>query len=159
MRFRSIFLVAILTLISLVRFVAPVASQKTSEDECGRTARLQTYSNAVFVEEAGDVVGYELVFQQRDGNAMTALLYVYEGVPNEDGIRVSGQISGKNVTMEGNWVLHLIEEPSKKEVVETRPVEISGTLDSKRFRGTIKISGVATSVTLKRVDHIWMCRR
>jgi hypothetical protein len=111
------------------------------------------------VEEAGDVVGYELVFQQRDGNAMTALLYVYEGVPNEDGIRVSGQISGKNVTMEGNWVLHLIEEPSKKEVVETRPVEISGTLDSKRFRGTIKISGVATSVTLKRVDHIWMCRR
>lgn len=158
MTFRSIFLVAILTLMSLVWFVVPVATQETSEDECARTAHLQTYSNAVFVEEAGDVVGHELVFQQRDGNSMTALLYVYEGVPNKDGIRVSGQTSGRELKMKGNWVLHLIEEPSKKEVVETYPVEISGTLDSKRFRGTIKISAVATPVTLKRVDHIWMCK-
>jgi len=158
MTFSRIFRVDILTLISLVGFVAPIASQKTSEDECGRTAHLQTYSNAVFVKEAGDVVGFDLAFHQRNGNSITALLYDYEGVPNEDGISVSGEISGREVTMKGNWVLHLIEEPSKKEVIETHPVEISGTLDSKRFRGTIKISGVATPVTLKRVNHIWMCR-
>ena len=146
-------------LLSLVPFLGFGASQNTSPDECAKTAHLQIYSNAVFVEEAGDVVGYELVFQERNRKSAEALLYVYEGVPNEDGISVSGQISGTKLTMAGNWVQHLIEEPSKREIVETRPVEVSGTLDSNRFRGTIKISGLATSVTLKRVGHIWMCRR
>jgi hypothetical protein len=159
MRLRTVFRLVTMSLVGLVPLIAPRASQSTPEDECARTARLQTYSNAVFVEEAGDVVGFDLAFQQRNGHSITALLYDYEGVPNEDGISVSGQISGREVTMKGNWVLHLIEEPSKKEVVETRPVEISGTLDSKRFRGIIKISGVATPITLKRVDHIWICRR
>ena len=110
------------------------------------------------MEEAGDVVGYELVFQAHDRNPAKALLYVYEGVPNLDGISVSGEISGAKLQMAGNWVLHLIAEPSKKEVVETRPVEVSGTLAPNRFRGTVKISGIATPVTLKRVSQIWMCR-
>jgi len=147
-----------IALLVLVPFLGFGASQNPSPDECAKTAHLQIFSNAVFVEEAGDVVGYELVFQERNPKSAEALLYVYEGVPNEDGISVSGQISGTKVTMAGNWVQHLIEEPSKKEIVETRPVEVSGTLDSNRFRGTIKISGLSTPVTLKRVGHIWMCR-
>jgi hypothetical protein len=152
----SLVMVAVL---SLVPFLGFGASQNTATDECAQTAHLQIYSNAVFVEEAGDVVGYELAFQEHNRKSARALLYVYEGVPNEDGISVSGQISGTKLTMAGDWVLHSIEQPSKKEMVETRPVEISGTLDSNRFRGTIKISGHATSVKLKRVGHIWMCRR
>ena len=146
-------------LIVLVPFVGLGANQDTSQDECARTAHLQSYSNAVFVEEAGDVVGYELVIQQRNRNSAKALFYIYEGVPNEDGISMSGQISDRKLTMEGDWVLHLIEEPSEKEIVETRRVELTGTLDSNRFRGTIKISGLTTPVTLKRVGQIWMCRR
>lgn len=131
----------------------------TSEDVCAKTAHLRTYSNAVFVEEAGDVVGYELVFQRSNGSFVSALLYVYEGVPTKDGISVSGQLSSGKVAMQGNWVVHAIEEPSKKQVVETHAVEISGNLDSKRFRGTITISGSAESLTLKRVEHIWLCKR
>lgn len=130
----------------------------TSEGVCAETARLRTYSNAVFVEEAGDVVGYEMVLQPSNGNSTGALLYVYEGVPNEDGINVSGRISAGKVAMEGNWVLHLTEEPSKKQIVEIRPIKISGTLNPKRFRGTITISGSAESLTLKRVEHIWGCK-
>ena len=133
-------------------------SQHTSGDECSRIANLSTYSNAVYVEEAGDVVGYELVVQQNDGHSISALLYVYEGVPNEDGISVSGQISDKGLTMKGTWVLHLIEHPSGKEVVETQPIEVTGTLGSKRFNGTITISGNPETVVLKRADHIWLCR-
>jgi hypothetical protein len=140
-------------------FIGLDANQSTSDDECARTARLQIYSNAAFVEEAGDVVGYELAFQQRKRNSLGALFYIDHGVPNEDGQSVSGKISGKELTMKGNWVLHLIEEPSKKRVVEAQPVEISGTLDSKRFRGTITISGQTESVTLNRKDRIWMCSR
>ena len=159
MSFRSIFCVVTVTLVGLVPFIAPRASQSASEDECARTASSQVYSNAVFVEEAGDVVGFELAFQQRDGHSVKALLYDCEGAPNEESISVSGQVSRRKVTMEGNWIQHLIEEPSKKEIVETHPVQVSGTLDPKRFRGTIKISGVATPVTMKRVDQIWTCRR
>jgi hypothetical protein len=150
---------ATVALIGLVPFVGLGANQDTSRDECVRTAHLQIYSNAVFVEEAGDVVGYELVFQQRNRNSAKALLYIYEGVPNKDGISISGQISDRKLTMGGDWVQRLIEEPSKKEIVETHRVEVSGTLDANRLRGTIKISGVATPVTLKRVGQIWMCRR
>jgi hypothetical protein len=130
----------------------------TSEDACAKSAHLRTYSNAVFVEEAADVVGYELVFQQSNSNSASALLYVYDGAPNKDGISVSGQISAGKVAMKGNWVQHLIEEPAKKQVVETYPVEISGTLDSKRFRGSITISGSAESLTLRRVEYIWLCK-
>ena len=55
---------------------------------------------------------------------------------------------------------HLIEQPSKKEVVETHHVTVKGTLDSTWFRGTIEVAGLATpiNVKLKRVSHIWMCR-
>jgi hypothetical protein len=113
-------------------------------------------------EEAGDVVGFELaVRRSHHSSSVSALLYDYEGVPNEDGISLSGQILGRKLTMEGNWVRHLIEEPSKKEIVETRLVKLDGTIDSTGFRGTIKIENVdkPMSVRLKRVDHIWMCKR
>jgi hypothetical protein len=161
MRFHNRYAVRIATvaLIGLVPFVGLGAYQDTSQDECARTAHLQIYSNAVFVEEAGDIVGYELVFQQRSRNSAKALLYIYEGVQIEDGISISGQISDRKLTMEGDWVRHLVEEPSKKEIVETHRVEVSGTLDSNRFQGTLKISGVATPVTLKRLGQIWRCRR
>jgi hypothetical protein len=125
------------------------ANQNTPDDECAQTAHMQIYSNAVFVEEAGDVVGYELAFQQRKGNSIEALLFDYQAVPTKEGMSISCRISGKELTMQGNWVVHLIEEPSKNEILETRPVEISGTLNSKHFRGTITISGQAEPVTLK----------
>ena len=130
------------------------------EDECERTAHMRVYSNASFIKEAGDVIGYELAVQQSGGTSTTALLYFYEGVPNEDGIHVSGHIVGRKLTMEGDWIEHLIEEPSKKEVVETHHVTVNGTLDSTWFRGTIQIAGLATpiNVKLKRVNRIWMCR-
>jgi hypothetical protein len=146
-------------LIGLIPFVGLAANQNTPENECTRTAQSQVYSNAYYVEEAGDVVGYEMAFQQRKGNSIEALLYMYEGVPDEEGISISGQISGKKLTMKGKWIQHITEYPSGKEIVETRPVEVSGTLNSNRFRGTIKIWDNAAPVTLKRIDRIWVCRR
>ncbi|MGB8322429.1 MAG: hypothetical protein WCE52_05630 [Candidatus Acidiferrum sp.] len=128
-----------------------------SEDQCERTAPMRVFSNAYFVKEAGDVVGYELGVQQREGSAMDALLYVYEGVPNKDGISVSGRIDGEKLAMEGDWVQHLVEHPSMKEIVETHHVTVSGTLTSNLFRGTINIAGLGTKVKLKRVKHIWIC--
>jgi hypothetical protein len=81
---------------------------------------LKVYSNAAYVEEAGDVIGYELAFEQRSSRSIKAHLYIYQGVPNLDSISLSGKFSGGKVTMEGNWIQHLIEEPSKKEITEVR---------------------------------------
>lgn len=160
MRFRNTVRVAIAAVIGLAPFTGPGGNLDAFEDEGTRTAQSKIYSNAVFIEEAGDVVGYELAVQQNGDTSASALLYVYEGVPNEDGIYVSGHIAGRKLTMEGDWVKHLIEMPANKEVVETDHVAVNGTLDSNWFRGTIKIGDLSTpiSVKLKHLNHIWMCR-
>jgi hypothetical protein len=153
----------VLVIVCLLMGSVPVGSLDDdlddSEDECTRTAHSQIYSNAVFIEEAGDVVGYELALQPRSGTSIGAFLYVYEGAPNKDGISVSGQISGRKVMMEGKWVEHLIKEPSHKELIETHAVRIDGTLDSAWFRGSIKTDGLVSpsKIRLKRVNHIWLC--
>jgi hypothetical protein len=158
--------ITVLAIVGLSMGLSPVVSSgknlNACEDECIRTAHSQIYSNAVFIEDAGDVVGFELAVQRSNhGSSVSALLYDYEGVPNEDGISLSGQILGKELIIEGNWVRHLTEMPSKKQIVETRHVKVNGKIDSTRFRGTIKIEDLDTpiNVRLKRVDHIWMCKR
>jgi hypothetical protein len=130
------------------------------EKACTQTANMQVYSNAFLSEEAGDLVGYELALKQAGGSTVEALLFVYEGAP-DDGIQLSGPTSGKRLTIEGTWIEHQVEYPSKKEVVVTHKVNIDGTLDSGWFRGTIKIGGMVTpdTVRLKRVNRIWVCKQ
>jgi len=118
-----------IALLAMVLSVTRGGTLDASEDECERTAQMRVYSNASFIEAAGDVVGYELAVQRREGTSIDALLYFYEGVPNKDGISVSGHIAGGKLAMEGDWVEHLIEQPSNKEVVETHHVTVNGTLD------------------------------
>ena len=159
MRRRNIIYVPVLALLAIALSATLGWTLNASEDECEQTAQMRVYSNASFIEEAGDVVGYELAVQGREGTSIVALLYFYEGLPNKDGISVSGHINGGKLTMEGDRVEHLIEQPANKEIVETHHVTVSGTLDSTWFRGTIKIAGLATpiNVRLKHVSHIWMC--
>jgi hypothetical protein len=161
MSFRNSAKVAVAALMVVIPLVSIRGSSNAPAEECARTAHLQAYSSAAFSEETGDVIGYELVIQQHNGNSIDALLYDYEGTPNEDGISVSGHISGGKPKLQGIWVEHLIEQPTKKEIVETRLVKVDGTLDLTEFQGTIKIQGLATPISarMKRVDHIWMCQR
>jgi hypothetical protein len=130
-------------------------------DECTQTANMQVYSNAfVTKDEAGDLVGYELALRQASDSTVKALLFVYEGGA-ADGINLPGRVSGKKLTIEGSWVEHLTEYPSKKEIVQTHLVKIAGDLDSKWFRGTITIGDMVASQTvrLKRVNHTWVCKQ
>ncbi|HEY3768009.1 MAG TPA: hypothetical protein VGN44_04980 [Candidatus Angelobacter sp.] len=129
--------------------------------ECGRTAPMQIYSGASFFEETGDVVGYELALHQRSGSTVDAFLFVYEGAANDEGIPISGHLLGKKLTMQGEWVEHLVEYPSKKEIVERHHIKIDGTLNSSVFRGKITIEGLETPsiLRLKRVSQIWLCKQ
>ena len=131
--------------------------QNASLEECAWTSKAQIYSSAYHVEEAGDVVGEELALQVHDGKSVEARLYDYEGVPNTDGIRLTGRISGQKVKLQGDWVQRTTEQPSNKQTEQTWHVEVSGTVDGKQFRGTIKISGMAKHVSMHHVNHIWMC--
>ncbi|HLW97924.1 MAG TPA: hypothetical protein VKR82_04710 [Candidatus Acidoferrales bacterium] len=157
---RNLIHVPVFALIAMTLSATLVGTLVASEDECDRTVQMRVYSNAYLVKEVGDVVGYELAVQRREGNSIDALLYVYEGAPNKDGISVSGHIAGGKLVMEGDRVEHLIEQPSNKEIVETHHVTVNGALDSTWFRGTIMIAGFATpiKVRLRHVTHIWLCR-
>jgi len=90
-----------------------------------------------------------------------AFLYFYEGAPAEEAIPLSGSLSGKNLTAQGEWVQRLTEYSSKKEIVERRLVRIDGVLDSTSFKGVVTIDGKSdgTPVRLKRVRNLWLCKR
>jgi hypothetical protein len=122
---------------------------------------MEVYSNAFAHQETGDILGYELAVKRHDDFTVEAFFYVYEGAPNKEAIPLSGRISGKNLSIQGDWVEHLTEYPSKKEIVQTHFVKIDGVLNSASFRGEVMIEGMAEreSVHLKRVKSIWLCNR
>jgi len=160
MSFRHTVRVMVAGLMGLVASVG-LGGNMNATDECVLTRHSQVYSDAKFIEEAGDVVGFELALQPSNGHSIVGLLYDYEGVPNLDGISLSGLISGRKLTMHGSWVHHLVQEPSKKEIVETQLVRLDGTVYSSRFLGTVTFEGLDAPVNLrlKRVRHIWLCKR
>jgi hypothetical protein len=121
---------------------------------------MRIYSDAFVAEESGDLDGYEFALGEVKGSAVDALLFVYEGSAAE-GISLPGHLSGKTLSIEGNWVEHLIEYPSKKEIIQTHHVKMSGTLEQDWFQGKIEIEGITEPQTLrlKRVNRIWVCRR
>jgi len=120
---------------------------------------MRIYSNAYIHEETGDLLGYELAIKQHREGTVEALLYVYEGSTVGDGINLPGHISGKNLIVAGDWTEHLVEYPSKKEIVQTHVVRITGTLGQTSFFGNIKIEDLDEGkIKLKRVNHIWTCK-
>jgi hypothetical protein len=102
----------------------------------------------------------ELALGEPSDSKVDALLFVYEGAPDE-GIPLSGRISDGNLIIDGVWTEHQIEYPSRKEVVQIHSVKITGTLDPSWFRGTVKIEGLVTpeKIRLKHVPRIWTCKR
>ena len=138
-----------------------IASAQTSADQCAQTKSMRIYSNAYVHEETGDLLGYELAIKQHSDATIESLLYVYEGSATGDGIDLPGHISGKDLTIAGNWIEHLTEYPSKKEIVQTHFVRIDGTLSETSFLGKITIANLdegKIKIKLKRVNHIWMCK-
>ena len=82
---RNVTPLSVHALLAMVLSLTLGGALNESKDECERTAPMRIYSNASFIKEAGDVVGYELAVQQRQGALIDAFLYVYEGVRNKDG--------------------------------------------------------------------------
>ncbi len=106
-------------------------------------------------------MGYELAIKRHDDSIVEAFLYIYQGAPSNDAIPLSGRLLAGKLNIQGNWVEHLIEYPSKKETVRTHAVEISGILNTASFQGEVKIEGLAKKeqIRLKRVNSVWLCKR
>lgn len=130
-------------------------------DECGRTAEMEIYSDAQVSRVTGDLSGFELALDKPNGSQRKALLFIYEGAESE-GIPLDATADGNSMVIQGTWVEHLIEYPSKKEFVQTHRVKISGKLTPKTFRGDISIEdfgiGNPENMQLKRVKRIWACK-
>jgi hypothetical protein len=136
-------------------------SAEIPEPDCGRTAKMRVYSDAYLSEETGDVGGIELAITERNDSTVEALLFIYEGAPNDEAIPLSGSAASKYLTLQGKWVEHLVEYPSKKEIVQSHFVRMEGKLDSAAFQGDLKIEGLAfpDKARLKRVPQIWLCNK
>jgi len=122
---------------------------------------MDVYSDARVSEVTGDLGGFELALGKPTGSQRKALLFVYEGAANSDGIPLPVIVDGNNLVIEGTWVEHGTEYPSKKDVVERHFVRITGTVTPKTFRGTISIQGLEIAnpenMHLKRARQIWLC--
>ena len=135
--------------------------QSGPPDECSRTAQMEIYSDAWVSRETGDLGGFELALDKPNGSKRNALLFVYEGAESE-GIPLTATVEGDNLVVEGTWVEHLTEYPSKKEIVQTHQVKLTGRLTPKTFRGRISIGDFEIvnpeNMRLKRVKRIWSCK-
>jgi hypothetical protein len=150
-------------LAALLLVVSPPNScgQNRLPDECSQTAQMDIYSDAQVSKVTGDLSGFDLALDKPTQSQRKALLFVYEGGGSE-GIPLSVTVDGDNLVIEGTWVEHLTEYPSKKDIVQTHRVRISGKLTPKILRGTISIEGLEIvkpeSMQLKRVQKIWVCK-
>lgn len=136
----------------------PAFVHQQAQPECTQTSGMRIYSNATYVEETGDVIGIELALAVRPDNAVSALLYDYEGVPTKEGVPLPGRAAGTTISIDGIWVQRM-ESSSGKEVVHRVPVKLSGTFDEMNFVGTVQINGGSLkALRLRRVDAIWLCR-
>jgi len=137
--------------------------QSTLQDECAQTAQMDVYSDAHVSEATGDLGGFELALDKPSASPRKALLFVYEGAANGDGRPLALTTDGNNVAIKGTWTEHGTEYPSKKDVVQTHFVKITGTLTPKMFRGTISIEGLEIvnpeHMQLKRAKQIWICAK
>jgi hypothetical protein len=122
---------------------------------------MDVYSDAQVSRVTGDLSGFDLALDKPNVSQRNALLFVYEGGGSE-GIPLPVTANGDNVVIEGTWVEHLTEYPSKKDIVQTHRVRITGKITSTSFRGTISIEGLEItnpdSMVLKKVKRIWDCK-
>jgi hypothetical protein len=129
-----------------------------AKNECPQTTTYRIYSNAFYSKETGDVGGYELALKPTTGNSYDALLYIYEGAPNTDGIAMTGTGQAPTISLEGNWIEELIEYPSKRHVTDTKHVKLKGRFSKAKFSGLVQIDNDSSPFSLKSTNHIWLCK-
>jgi hypothetical protein len=137
-----------------------LAQKPDSSDECARTFGMKVYSNVFIHEETGDLLGYDLAIKRNADSSVDALLYVYEGGASDDGIPLSGQLINKRLAVQGTWVEHLTEYPSKRTTVEKRFVKIVADLGPATLSGKLTIQGMneREAVRLKGEEIPRLCR-
>jgi hypothetical protein len=128
-------------------------SEGSRNTRCELVKGAAIYSNARYIEEAGDVIGFELAFL----DDKTALLFDYEGTPDAEPIPLN--VSKNSGAWEGALRRKVIEYPSKREVTDTVAATVKGKLIGKGFQGAIQVGqGNSERVNLKRVRHLWGCK-
>jgi len=132
-------------------------SQSRREKDCNTDPETKIYSDAKYVEEAGDVIGLELALKPSTGEGINALLYIYEGAPTMKGISLRAILKGKTLVIDETSSEHSFDS-SGKDVVHELPIKISGTLEESEFAGSVQINGGnPETVVLRRVPAIWLC--
>ena len=147
-----------------MKFIAPFIqilvfmATAAAVDECPQAATYRFFSNAFLSQETGDVGGFELALAATKGHGYEALLYVYEGVANKDGISLAGDHDRSGISLHGDWREELVEYPSKRRITQTRPVKLDGKVSEDDFHGKVQIGSESRQISLHRVSQIWLCK-
>lgn len=158
MRFLKIGIRSVMACVGI--FLMACTQNTIAQNKCTLPSTTTIYSNAFIHEETGDLLGYELTLQRHNNSKVDALLYVYEGAEDDEGIHLTGQISQGNLTVQGNWTEHLVEYPSKKEIIQTHFVKIQGLLQPRSLKGKITILDLkGEPIILNRVKALWFCKK
>jgi hypothetical protein len=100
----------------------------------GASAKSRIYSNVEYIEEAGDLLGYELEFHL-DGSRVTGVLRIYEGGCGSP-VPVGGTLSGGKISLRGEDKFY-------------GKVEMSGRMSNDLVKATLRMEKAADPETIK----------
>jgi hypothetical protein len=136
----------------LITLASPLFAKK---NRCSGTANSEVYSDARYIEEAGDVIGLELAIAA-DGKSV--LLYDYQGALS-DPVVLPAIYSAGELTVSAGYTRDLIEEPSEKHVIEKHHVELRAHVTPVLLAGTFKTDNLRTEhIRLRKVPFVWGCK-
>lgn len=126
---------------SLIALLAPVSLFAQTR------ARVDVYSSMRYIEEAGDVVGVELLIVQTPHGAC-ASYQIGEGAP--------GPVRIVPVTMRGDSLAFTIPPDSGYD--SRHPKDLIEAMPARAFRGRISVTGIR-AITEENTKSTWLPRR